>query len=244
LVVDEVLAVGDAAFQKKCLGKMSDVAKAGRTVMFVSHNLSAMRQLCSRGILLETGRLRAAGRIEDLLDTYLGQGQSRTTLPATTILKEPRNKGQAAQLIQVRVLDPATGEPKSLFGTKEAIGVEMRVKVWDGISNLHFYVRVYTGDGILAFASGDWDPGQVETNSYNVGEYVARVKIPGLLLNAGRFVISIDGLIPSVRYIFRQEQIIQWDVVADGTIGGVESIHRKGIFRPLLEWAIAKDTSQ
>jgi len=71
LIIDEVLAVGDAAFQKKCLGRMSEVARAGRTVLFVSHNMSAVTSLCSRGLYLEHGQLKAAGPIQEIADTYL-----------------------------------------------------------------------------------------------------------------------------------------------------------------------------
>src|SRR5260221_4521899 len=70
LIIDEVLAVGDAAFQKKCLGRMSEVARAGRTVLFVSHNMSAVTALCQRGLYLENGRLKAAGPMEDIARAY------------------------------------------------------------------------------------------------------------------------------------------------------------------------------
>src|SRR5437870_7301562 len=70
LVVDEVLAVGDAQFQKKCLGKMGDVAKAGRTVLFVSHNMAAVRLLCGRGVLLVQGQVRDFGPIDHVVDVY------------------------------------------------------------------------------------------------------------------------------------------------------------------------------
>src|SRR2546429_7619585 len=70
LIVDEVLAVGDVQFQKKCLGKMSDVSRAGRTVLFVSHNMTAVRQLCTRGILLNAGQVEHAGKIDVIVDAY------------------------------------------------------------------------------------------------------------------------------------------------------------------------------
>ena len=77
LIIDEVLAVGDAAFQKKCLGRMGEIARAGRTVLFVSHNMAAVTSLCSRGLYLEQGRLKASGPMEEIAATYL-----RDALPA------------------------------------------------------------------------------------------------------------------------------------------------------------------
>ncbi len=86
LIVDEVLAVGDSAFQKKCLGKMSDVASAGRTVLFVSHNLSAVQRLCTAGLFLEKGRVQHVGKIETVLDAY----QRSFERPATSASAEGR----------------------------------------------------------------------------------------------------------------------------------------------------------
>jgi len=70
LIIDEVLAVGDAEFQKKCLGKMGEVTKAGRTVLFVSHNMQAVRNLCHTGILLENGKIKQIGKVDTIIDTY------------------------------------------------------------------------------------------------------------------------------------------------------------------------------
>ena len=81
LVVDEVLAVGDAAFQKKCLGKMEDVAGHGRTVLFVSHNMAAVTSLCSRAVLLENGRLAETGSTREVIDSYLRRGREASSTP-------------------------------------------------------------------------------------------------------------------------------------------------------------------
>jgi ABC-2 type transport system ATP-binding protein/lipopolysaccharide transport system ATP-binding protein len=84
MVVDEVLAVGDAEFQRKCLGKMADIERAGRTVVFVSHNLDAIQRLCPRSVWLEQGRVALSGPTPEVLDAYLSSGQAavaRSTFP-------------------------------------------------------------------------------------------------------------------------------------------------------------------
>src|SRR5205085_5711556 len=81
LIVDEVLAVGDAEFQKKCLGKMQDVAGHGRTVLFVSHNMAAVESLCTRAVLLEQGRVAAQGATREVLRRYLQTGEALTSVP-------------------------------------------------------------------------------------------------------------------------------------------------------------------
>jgi lipopolysaccharide transport system ATP-binding protein len=80
LLIDEVLAVGDAAFQKKCLGKMDDVTKEGRTVLFVSHNMPMILRLCHRGILLENGRIAGSGNVQKIIEQYLAGAQSISSL--------------------------------------------------------------------------------------------------------------------------------------------------------------------
>ena len=84
LMVDEVLAVGDAAFQQKCLGKMNDVAREGRTVIFVSHNAAVMLNLCRRGVLLERGRMTAAGGMQDVMTKYLASLKAHTSWDLAT----------------------------------------------------------------------------------------------------------------------------------------------------------------
>ena len=85
LLVDEVLAVGDAAFQKRCLGKMNDVAREGRTVIFVSHNLQAIRRLCSHAVMLEAGRVAAFGETSAVVARYLVAGTTCARRPGTQI---------------------------------------------------------------------------------------------------------------------------------------------------------------
>ena len=121
LIVDEVLAVGDAEFQSSCLGKMSDVAGAGRTVLFVSHNLSALRALCSRGLWLEGGRVAAEGPVASVVDAYLAEGRQRAETP----LAQRRDRTGNGELRFTRAavlagspprpgVAPATGTPLSI----------------------------------------------------------------------------------------------------------------------------------
>ncbi len=94
LIIDEVLAVGDAEFQEKCLGKMQDVAASGRTVLFVSHNMGAVQRLCSRGVLLANGRIQEEGAIDGLIDSYLSKIESLSQQPTTDRI-DRRGNGKA-----------------------------------------------------------------------------------------------------------------------------------------------------
>ena len=106
LVVDEVLAVGDAEFQKKCLGKMGDVAKEGRTVLFVSHNMTAVQSLCSRGILLESGKLTFTGSVQTVIEYYLSRAHRATQTEGTNLENWSDRAGSGrAKIIQFDILD-------------------------------------------------------------------------------------------------------------------------------------------
>ncbi len=109
LIVDEVLAVGDAEFQKKCLGKMSDVAHSGRTVLFVSHNMAAVQQLCTRGLVLEQGNTIFQGQADEAIDYYLKSGAENVAV--TDLSKREDRKGEGTlQFTAVEVCDKR-GEP-------------------------------------------------------------------------------------------------------------------------------------
>ena len=111
LLVDEVLAVGDAEFQKKCLGKMGEVAKAGRTVLFVSHNMFSLRNLCTRGMLIKDGRIAAEGAIHDVIDTYLdtrGEHTGEATWP--NVEKAPGDHRTKLKAVRVTCEGKTAGE--------------------------------------------------------------------------------------------------------------------------------------
>src|SRR5687767_14048181 len=106
LIVDEVLAVGDAEFQRKCLGKMEDVVEQGRTVCFVSHNMAAIRFLCSTASLLDGGRIIAEGYVETCVAVYFGEGAQRHA----AVVELPLARGKSAQITQIELLNQR-GEP-------------------------------------------------------------------------------------------------------------------------------------
>ncbi|MBA2706715.1 MAG: ABC transporter ATP-binding protein [Gemmatimonadaceae bacterium] len=121
LLVDEVLAVGDAAFQKKCLGKMEDVAGQGRTVFFVSHNTQAVRQLCTRGILLEHGRVAADGSVDSTLAVY-NQRLRDMRIDAETGVNNPENRrGSGAVRFSAVSVEDLDGAERYTFGMGDTV---------------------------------------------------------------------------------------------------------------------------
>jgi lipopolysaccharide transport system ATP-binding protein len=145
LLVDEVLAVGDAAFQKKCLGKMSDVAGEGRTVFFVSHNTQAVRQLCTRGILLEHGRVIADGPTDSTLAVY-NQRLREMRVDAETGVNNPENRrGSGAVRFTAVSVEDLEGNERYTFAMGDTIRFRLAFTVNAPMRGLAVFVGLRSG---------------------------------------------------------------------------------------------------
>jgi lipopolysaccharide transport system ATP-binding protein len=147
LIVDEVLAVGDAAFQRKCLGRMSDVSREGRTVLFVSHNMSAVKSLCGRGVLIDAGRIAFDGDVDTAVNRYLDTGSemARTGIIPESAHRHSDDKTEA-RVLRVRVTDLDGNDVNQLyFGQRFRVG--MTVNVMKDIEDALFEISLSTLDG-------------------------------------------------------------------------------------------------
>ena len=182
LVVDEVLAVGDAAFQKKCLGKMKDVAKHGRTVLFVSHNMAAVRSLCERGILLHNGTIEIDAKAGVAIDRYIGSssGMAVTEYKATDCCTDDG----MPKLLTARLV-PKQGSDVGICLLDTPIDV--LVEVWNPIPGavLHLNLLLYTEDGTCVLNTFS-DMAQREE-----GLWRARCEIPGRFLNSRSYSVRL-----------------------------------------------------
>lgn len=143
LVVDEVLAVGDAEFQKKCLGKMSDVAKEGRTILFVSHNMSAISSLCDRAIVLEKGRMVFDGLVDEGIDAYIGRNEQ---LSSSVPLSERKDRmgNQSLIINEITILDHQGRETKELLsGSDYTFAIDIRNMTKQQINGVNIALAVY-----------------------------------------------------------------------------------------------------
>lgn len=183
LLVDEVLAVGDEVFQRKCLGKMGDVARAGRTVLFVSHNLAAVRSLCTRAVLLRDGRVEADGNCENVLQRYLAD------VDATfgEVRFEPEEK--KARLCRVALLDGA-GRASSRIGMEEPFVIEIDYELAAPLRGGHVacYLRDRYGTWVLATTDADADRAMLGERP--AGRYRASWNMPAGILNTGTYHLS------------------------------------------------------
>lgn len=238
LVVDEVLAVGDAEFQRKCLGKMSEVAHEGRTVLFVSHNMSAILRLTEETIVLEKGKLILRAPTNQAVDYYLTSGFAQTgeyLWPADEIPAE------AAPFcpVALRVRNPQ-GLIVDTVRSVEPVTLEVEYRLDAPITGLRLGIYLMTTHGELIFTSFDTDD-QEQFEEYGVrqaGHYVSRCEIPADFLNEGRYVLGINASTFRVRRYFQDEHALSFTVDGAGAPGMQWGEQRQGIVRPRLDWKI------
>jgi lipopolysaccharide transport system ATP-binding protein len=238
LVVDEVLAVGDAEFQRKCLGKMSDVAQQGRTVLFVSHNMSAILRLTQETLVLDKGRLLMRAPTPQAVDHYLASGYAEVgerlwhaeEIPAEAAPFTPR---------ALRVRDPA-GRVKDTLRSVDPITVEVEYRLAAPLTGLRVGVYLMTTRGEYVFTSFDTDQPELyeRFRTRPAGEYVSRFTIPGDFLNEGRYVMGLNASSYRVRRYFQDEQALTFTIDAAGAPGMQWIEPRLGPVRPRLAWQI------
>jgi lipopolysaccharide transport system ATP-binding protein len=178
LLVDEVLAVGDAEFQKKCLGKMEEVAHGkGRTILFVSHNMNAIERLCSKTALLKNGRIIKFGETSEVINYYLNVDRSLNSITEYSIKKE-----LDGQITKVSILNKDY-QPEFQIPIGEKFFIEIELDVRKRLENklliLHFY---HHGELLLVSTEGDLGG---KHRDYEIGKYKTRVEIPGSLFQVG-----------------------------------------------------------
>ncbi len=226
LIVDEVLSVGDAEFQRKSMGKMKDSAASGRTVLFVSHNMTAMRALCSRVIWLEHGRVRMQGPTEEVVGAYLANYTQTTTERIWAEHEAPGN--HIAHLRHVRV-SPASGGDNFLW--EDAVDVEVAI---DNHSTdpIFLNIQVFNSDDVMVFltAQGEGLPDLV----LPPGKHVMACRFPAYLFNAGEFRLHV-GVVHNGRISFREDHVVSFTVVEPPRTSTWHG-RRKGMFRLDIPW--------
>lgn len=238
LIVDEVLAVGDAEFQKKCLGKMSDVAGEGRTVLFVSHNMSAVTRLTKECIILEHGKMLMRASSQEAVDYYLSHDYEKGG--------ERRWKGEEItddakpfRPVAMRVLNSHKQVTDSIRSI-DPMFIEMEYELDAPITGLRVGIYLMSMRGEFVFTSFDTD----DPEEYNrltmrkAGHYISRVHIPADMLNEGRFVVGMNASVFRVKRYFQDANAVVFTVNPAGAPGMQWAESRQGVTRPRLDWQI------
>ena len=240
LIVDEVLAVGDAMFQQKCLGKMGEVtAKQGHTVLFVSHNMSAIRGLCDRALLIHEGALAMQGNPADVISHYL----------AAAVPKDEAGEGEISwegddapgndelRLRRIRLLAAGSDAPQGMFEADQPIGVEIQYTVAKRLRGLRFHVLLQTQEGELAFAATDH---LFQYEEQSPGRYKTTCTIPGRLLNRRTYIIAVGCGIPGERWLIPDGEYLSFNVSGAGNQASHFPEKWPGTLCPAIEWKVER----
>jgi lipopolysaccharide transport system ATP-binding protein len=243
LLVDEVLAVGDAEFQKKCLGKMGDVAREGRTILFVSHNMAAVRSLCARAVLLDEGRVVVDDTSERAVGYYLSQKTIHNAV-ATADEIEARMEGVILRnnphirFVEIGIFD-TTGYPRQSFYSNEPVRIKIIFHCLKVVHNLRILLFLTDEkDNALLLTMQVDDPAMIRTfHRLDEGIYEAYCEISPNLLGEKTFFISVHLEYPKTEHLV-VPKILRFDVKFEG----YNNIHLNYpvFFHPQLRWQAQK----
>ena len=234
LVVDEVLSVGDMAFQNKCLGKMGAVAKEGRTVLFVSHNMMAVQSLCRRGIWLEGGRIVADGEAGEVVGTYLKQSfQSRAEQVWPDPAHAPGNDKVRLRSARVRLED---GSPLDEITVHSSLVLEF--EYWNLVPEtaLNLSVLLYNQQGIPVLNTGPVNERVWHGRPFPAGLFRSVCHIPGDLLNDGTYWLSLYVIKDQSSTVFFYDTVLMFEVCDKPETRSGWYGKWPGVVRPNFDW--------
>lgn len=230
LLVDEILAVGDERFQRKCLGRIGEVAEQGRTVILVSHNMSAITGLCPRAIWLDSGCVRLDGPVTDVVGAYLsseqrGHGSWLNPLPE---IEHP------ASIRSIKVC--LAEDTAALVPFDSQVSIEVSYEIRQSFKGIALIVHLRDSTGQLLLASWDTDTTDLAEHSRMPGMWISRCDLPRGVLRPGWYSISawVHAVDRGVT-LATQEDIVRFDVTP---VGYPLSLNRQGLTTPVLPWTV------
>lgn len=239
LVVDEVLAVGDADFQARCIGRLQSVGREGRTVLFVSHSMPMLLRLCTRGILIDQGSIKRDGPIHEVIRYYRGADAGFTTRREWNIASAPGN--EIAKLLAVRVSND-TGLCGEEISIDSQINLEVEYLILDDNEDIAVQLGFFNSEGLCLFITQDINNPNWRNSRHGKGHLCSELHIPQHFFAEGQ--ISVNLMIvtvePTTVHVHEQD-IVSFSIV-DRTEGeGVRGKYAKewpGLLRPMLDWSI------
>jgi lipopolysaccharide transport system ATP-binding protein len=240
LLVDEVLAVGDAQFQKKCLGKMGRVVQEGRTVLFVSHDMAAIRNLCGRTLLIETGRILVDGKTDLAIATYLDRNlQEGAVAPAKQLAAKVEGvinrENPSIRLKEIALLDQR-GRPRNSFRSDEDIQISVTYECITVVNDLRVVVHIEDEENTLILATENVDDvSNKEFYRQEPGLYKSVCVLPANTFGERRFYVTVHLIYPHVEHLVLGK-VLSFEVEFRG-YNNIQYKNRKHAWiRPQLSW--------
>jgi lipopolysaccharide transport system ATP-binding protein len=236
LLVDEVLAVGDVAFQQRCLGKLGDVSRSGRTVLFVSHNMAAVEQLCDRAIVLRDGRIDFDGDAPAAVERYLRRNAREDG--AVGALRRfsgaDGDFGRGLRLVSVG-LRAADGERRCSFAPSERVVIEVEYELERPVRDMRLRIWVTTPDEVPVFVVTDHaERSPVE----GPGRFVSRCVLPAGLFNTRAYRVEVDAEIPGVELLLARTSCVELFVSGVGNQDTTRAEPWPGLVSPAVTWEL------
>jgi lipopolysaccharide transport system ATP-binding protein len=219
-------------FQRKCLGKMGEVASGGRTVLFVSHNLPAVSNLCNDLIILAAGGIVFHGRPSDGIARYLRRNESEARAHGREF-RPPEVRGAGVRLASARLMDEE-GTPTTSFRQDQEIRLQITTRVLAPIKEFRLGIRILADDGTVLLTSSPSDAS--ESHPGAAGEYLHECCIPRNFLNTGLFSITIAADVPMQTLLFFHESALKFEVLDLGGLQADIPDSRLGLLRCALPW--------
>ncbi len=236
LVVDEVLAVGDASFQKKCLGKMGDVAGEGRTVLFVSHNMIAVQSLCARVVWLKNGQVVGDGPAADTVARYLRGDQQTGWEHAWP--EGPAAPGSPAVKLKRMRVSPAGGGATDQIAMQSPLRVEVQYRVVKPGTVAHVTLHFYNQQGLILFTATSCSAPGWSMKAHPAGIYEAVCQVPAHVMNSGYHSIAVLVVEEGNRVTYQQSAVVGFDIVDAAVREGGYMGREPGVVQLRLPWEV------
>jgi len=238
LLVDEVLAVGDAEFQKKCLGRMKDVAGNGRTVLLVSHNMQAVTQVCSQALWLQPGKPVQQGAASAVISNYL---VNRSAIQSGKRAWSPESApgNQDFRLRSIRIADEE-GKEQSVIDMQRPFYIEAEYEVFRWMRQLRVFFNLNDGLDQPVFSSSDVDSSDDAVLPRGVGLYRSRCQVWPNLLKPGDYELTVGAVDHGAAYLCVVSHVLRLHVTSVGAIYATDWHLREGAVAPRFTWAVER----
>jgi lipopolysaccharide transport system ATP-binding protein len=234
LIIDEVLAVGDAEFQRKCIGKMQDVAGHGRTVLFVSHNMVSVKNLCTRGMMLKDGRVNMVGGVDEVVSAYIMNNYD-DDLNSNYFEWPDENEAPGNDDIKIRRAAVKGDGGKEIITMNQALSFEIDYDIKTRMEGLNFTIHVINQDDVTIFGSGTLESPDTLMKEHEEGKYCSVCHIPSDLMNSGFYKINLLA-VKGGRVLFKLRDFLTFEIVEGDLEGRANYKRRVGLVRPKLKW--------
>ena len=233
LVVDEVLAVGDAEFQKKAIGKMQDVSQGeGRTILFVSHNMTSIRRLCKNGVLLDNGLIKTTGKIEDVIDMYKRDYED---IPLTNYAQQEPNPKKEHQVIEMKLVNQNGDLIKPTLETTDEAYLYIKYHFkHKAVMHLTFIITTADDETILFNERTDYSDDYLHVEP---GYYETIIKLPNPLLKPNTYYITANAFDRGTKVVEGIKNGISFEIIGTQMM---RQISRPGNLYVPIEWDLKK----